>query len=193
MPTPSLRQVIGVPNSTASVEDSILIIIDAQDEYIYGQLPAVDYAEVNIAISGLLEKYRKHNGHIVHVVHNTGSDETPIFTPSGSLTKEMDGIEAVDGEAIVYKKHAGSFSETKLGEVLEEFGLRKLVLTGYMAHGCVSSTAREAATLGYEVVVAEDGVGQRDMKDIPAAEIKRVALMEIDDMFGTVVSSRDIV
>src|SRR5690242_21853176 len=77
MPTPSLRQVIGVPDSTASVEDSVLIVIDAQDEYIYGQLPAVDYAEVNIAISGLLEKYRKRNGQVVHVVHNTGSDETP--------------------------------------------------------------------------------------------------------------------
>lgn len=104
----------------------------------------------------------------------------------------MEGIEAIDGESIVHKKHAGSFSETNLGEILKKTGLNKLVLTGYMAHGCVSSTAREATTLGYEVIVAEDGVGQRDMKDVAAAQIKQIALTEIDDMFGTVVPSAKI-
>ncbi|KAF9738398.1 hypothetical protein PMIN06_011248 [Paraphaeosphaeria minitans] len=193
MSTPSIRQVYGWPNLTASTKDSVLVIIDAQDEYIHGQLPAVDYKEVNVAISSLLEKYRKANGHIVHVLHKTGSDETPIFKPNGKLTKEMDGIEAIESEAIVYKKHAGSFSETNLVEIVRKTGVNKVVLTGYMAHGCVSSTAREATTLGYEVVIAEDAVGQRNMKDIPAAQIKNVAMTELDDMFGTVVSSAQIV
>ncbi|RYN56549.1 hypothetical protein AA0114_g3007 [Alternaria tenuissima] len=192
MPTPSLRQVIGIPNSTASVKDSVLVIIDAQDEYIYGSLPAQDYKQVNIAISSLLEKYREQNGHVVHVLHDTGSDEAPIFKSNDKLTKEMDGVEAIKGETIVWKKHAGSFSETNLAEIVKKTGLRKLVLTGYMAHGCVSSTAREATTLGYETLVVEDGVGQRDMKDIPAGQVKKVALTEIDDMFGTVVKASDI-
>jgi nicotinamidase-related amidase len=104
----------------------------------------------------------------------------------------MDGVEAIKGEAIVWKKHAGSFSESNLAEIVKKTGLRKLVLTGYMAHGCVSSTAREATTLGYETLVVEDGVGQRDMKDIPAGQVKKVALTEIDDMFGTVVKASDI-
>jgi nicotinamidase-related amidase len=192
MSPPSLRQVVGIPNSTASVKDSVLVIIDAQDEYIHGSLPAQDYKEVNVAISSLLDKYRKQNGHVVHVLHNTGSDEAAIFKPNGKLTKEMDGVEAIDGEPIVWKKHAGSFSETDLGQVVRKTGLKKLVLTGYMAHGCVSSTAREATTLGYETLVVEDGVGQRDMKDVPAAQVKKVALTEIDDMFGTVVKSSEI-
>ena len=190
--TPSIRQVIGIPNSTASVKGSVLIIIDAQYEYIYGKLPAEDYKEVNVAISSLLEKYRKQNSPVIHVLHDSGSDEAPIFKSNGKLTKEMDGIEAIDGEHVVLKKHAGSFSETNLGDVLKKIGKNKLVLTGYMAHGCVSSTAREGTTLGYEVLVAEDGVGQRNMKDIPAAQVKKVAMTEIDDMFGTVVSSADI-
>jgi nicotinamidase-related amidase len=192
MSPPSLRQVVGIPNSTASVKDSVLVIIDAQDEYIHGSLPAQDYKEVNVAISSLLDKYRKQNGHVVHVLHNTGSDEAAIFKPNGKLTKEMDGVEAIDGEPIVWKKHAGSFSETDLAQVVRKTGLKKLLLTGYMAHGCVSSTAREATTLGYETLVVEDGVGQRDMKDVPAAQVKKVALTEIDDMFGTVVKSSEI-
>jgi nicotinamidase-related amidase len=192
MSPPSLRQVVGIPNSTASVKDSVLVIIDAQDEYIHGSLPARDYKEVNVVISSLLDRYRKQNGHVVHVLHNTGSDEAAIFKPNGKLTKEMDGVEAIDGEPIVWKKHAGSFSETDLAPVVEKTGLKKLVLTGYMAHGCVSSTARETTTLGYETLVVEDGVGQRDMKDVPAAQVKKVALTEIDDMFGTVVKSSEI-
>jgi nicotinamidase-related amidase len=192
MSPPSLRQVVGIPNSTASVKDSVLVIIDAQDEYIHGSLPAQDYKDVNVAISSLLDKYRKQNGHVVHVLHNTGSDEAAIFKPNGKLTKEMDGVEAIDGEPIVWKKHAGSFSETDLAQVVRKTGLKKLLLTGYMAHGCVSSTAREATTLGYETLVVEDGVGQRDMKDVPAAQVKKVALTEIDDMFGTVVKSSEI-
>ncbi|KNG44135.1 isochorismatase hydrolase [Stemphylium lycopersici] len=190
--TPSIRQVIGIPDSTASVEESALIIIDAQDEYIHGKLPSEDYKEVNVAISNLLQKYRKQNSAIIHVLHDSGSDKAPIFKTNGKLTKEMDGVEAIDGEHIVFKKHAGSFSETNLGDILKTIGKNKLVLTGYMAHGCVSSTAREGSTLGYEVLVAEDGVGQRNMKDIPAAQVKKVAMTEIDDMFGTVVSSADI-
>ncbi|KAH9864503.1 hypothetical protein J1614_010437, partial [Plenodomus biglobosus] len=188
MSTPSLRQVIGMPNSTASVSDSVLIIIDAQDECLYGQLPAIDYKEVNLAISSLLEKYRKLKGQVVHVMHNMGSDDAPIFKPTGKLTKEMDGIEAIDGEAVVHKTFAGSFSGTNLEEIVKKTGLNKLVLTGYMAHGCVSSTAREAATLGFEVLVVEDGVGQRNMKDIPAAEIKKVALAELDDISLAMIS-----
>lgn len=192
MSTPSLRQVVGISDSSASVTDSVLVIIDAQDEYIHGHLRAVDYKQVNVAIASLLAKYRKQSGKVVHVMHNTGSEEAPIFTPSGKLTKEMDGLEAIDGESIVHKKHAGSFSTTNLGAILKDTGLHKLVLTGYMAHGCVSSTAREATTLGYEVVVAADAVGERDMQDISAAQIKRIALAEIHDMFGTVIFSNEI-
>ncbi|CAN9207099.1 unnamed protein product [Alternaria alternata] len=170
MPTPSLRQVIGIPNSTASVKDSVLVIIDAQDEYIYGSLPAQDYKQVNIAISSLLEKYREQNGHVVHVLHDTGSDEAPIFKSNGKLTKEMDGVEAIKGETIVWKKHAGSFSETNLAEIVKKTGLGNLF-------------SRDT----WHMVVY-----QRDMKDIPAGQVKKVALTEIDDMFGTVVKASDI-
>ena len=130
MPTPSLRQVIGIPNSTASVKDSVLVIIDAQDEYIYGSLPAQDYKQVNIAISSLLEKYREQNGHVVHVLHDTGSDEAPIFKSNGKLTKEMDGVEAIKGEAIDERSDAHRIEtmagqENKADEIAERVGQRQ--------------------------------------------------------------------
>lgn len=38
------------------------------------------------------------------------------------------------------------------------------MLVGYMAHVCVSTTARQAAERGYEVVVVKEAVGDRDSK-----------------------------
>jgi hypothetical protein len=107
MSIPFLRQVVGISISAAFVKDSVLVIIDAQDEYVHGELPAVDHKQVNLAIASPLKKYRKQNGQVVYVMHNSGSVEAPIFTPSGKLTKEMDSIEAINSDTIVYKKRAG--------------------------------------------------------------------------------------
>jgi len=70
--------------------------------------------------------------------------------------------------------------------------VKKLVLVGYMAHVCVSTTAREAYQRAYEVVLVEDGIGDRDIPGVNGDELTRVALAELADVFGTVVKSTDI-
>jgi len=60
------------------------------------------------------------------------------------------------------------------------------------AHVCVSTTARQGAQLGYDVVLAEDAIGDRDIPGVSAADVTKVALDEIADAFGTVVKSSDI-
>lgn len=61
-----------------------------------------------------------------------------------------------------------------------------------MAHVCVSTTARQAAEKGYDVVVAEDAVGDRDIPGVKAEDLVRTSLAELSDAFGTVVKSADI-
>jgi len=46
--------------------------------------------------------------------------------------------------------------------------------------------------LGYDVVCAEDAIGDRDIPGVSAEEVTKVALREIGDAFGTVVQSKDI-
>ena len=60
------------------------------------------------------------------------------------------------------KTAPGSFWKTDLEEFIKGTGRNKLVLVGYMAHVCVSTTARQAAERGYEVAIVRDGVGDRD-------------------------------
>lgn len=57
---------------------------------------------------------------------------------------------------------------------------------------CISTTARQGHERGWDVVVVEDGVGDRSIPGVQAEELTRVALAEIADAFGSVVQSKDI-
>lgn len=187
----SFRQILGVPPSTASPTDSALLIIDAQNEYASGNLKVTNAEASGAVIASLLEKYRAANGRIVHILHKT-PDGAPIFTPGTHLSEPFPSLAPKEGEEVIWKQHPGSFAETTLDKVLEAWGVKKVVLTGYMAHVCISTTARQASQRGYDVLVVEDGIGDRDIPDIKGDELTRVVLSELKDVFATVVKSEEI-
>ncbi|KAI0407970.1 Isochorismatase-like protein [Xylaria palmicola] len=187
----SFRQTVGVPPSTASTGDSTLVIIDAQNEYATGLLRTEDVAATRAANAALLGRYRAAAAPVVHVVHRT-PDGAPVFTPGTPLADEFDELRPRPGESVVTKQFPGSFTGTELQAILDGAGRKKVVLTGYMAHVCVSTTARQAAERGWDVIVARDAVGDRHIPGVDAADLVRVALSEIADAFGTVVESKDI-
>ncbi|ENH65705.1 hypothetical protein FOVG_02147 [Fusarium oxysporum f. sp. pisi HDV247] len=187
----SFRDLVGIPASTASPSDSVLIIIDAQNEYAEGQLKVTNAAESRKVIAGLLEKYRAANGSVVHVVHDT-PEGAPVFTPGTKLAEEFDELKPKDGEAVIHKNFPGSFTKTDLQSVLDKTGKKKVVLTGYMAHVCVSTTARQADELGFDVIIPEDAVGDRDIPGVDASQLVKVSLSEIGDAFGTIIKSSSI-
>ncbi|KAF4968007.1 hypothetical protein FSARC_4568 [Fusarium sarcochroum] len=187
----SFRELVGVQPSSASPSDSVLIIIDAQNEYAEGKLQVANVAESRKVIASLLEKYRSANGSIVHVVHAT-PEGAPVFTPGTKLAQEFDELKPRDGESVVEKNFPGSFAKTDLQEILDKTGKKKVVLTGYMAHVCVSTTARQAAERGFDVLIPEDAVGDRNIPGVDAAQLVKVALSEIGDAFGTIIQSESI-
>ncbi|KAH7401204.1 Isochorismatase-like protein [Pyrenochaeta sp. MPI-SDFR-AT-0127] len=187
----SFRSLLGIPAGTASPSDSALLIIDAQNEYASGALTVTNASASGQVIADLLEKYRAANGKVVHILHKT-PEGAPIFTPGTDLADEFKELKAKDGETTIWKQFPGSFEQTELHSTLESWGIKKLVLTGYMAHVCVSTTAREAFQKGYEVILVEDGIGDRDIPGVQGDEVTRVALAELADVFGTVVKSSEI-
>ncbi|RFU24074.1 hypothetical protein B7463_g12259, partial [Scytalidium lignicola] len=188
----SFRQLVGIPPSTASVRDSVLVIIDAQNEYATGHLQTANVSSTRKAISSLLTKYRAANGHIAHILHRV-PDGAPVFTPSTPLSDEFPELEPVHDEKVIWKAHPGSFTGTDLGEYVKSTGKNKVVLVGYMAHVCVSTTARQAAERGLDVLVVSDAVGDRNIPGVDAGELVRVSLAELADAFATVVEEKDIV
>ncbi|MCJ1231687.1 hypothetical protein MMC12_008366 [Toensbergia leucococca] len=190
--TKSFRSLIGVSPSTASTSDSVLIIIDAQNEYANGLLKTVDVNSTRKAIEALLEKYRKAGSErVVHVVHQT-PEGAPVFTQGKEVSQEFEELEVGKGEKLVKKQYPSAFAGTDLHEYLQSTNAKKLVLTGYMAHVCVSTTARQASELGYDVILAEDAIGDRDIPGIKGEDLTKTVLLELSDAFGTVVNSNEI-
>jgi nicotinamidase-related amidase len=93
---------------------------------------------------------------------------------------------------VIWKPLPGAFSQTRLDEVLKSWGVKQIVLVGYMAHVCISTTAREGFQQGYDVVVVEDGIGDRDIPGASGQEVTAMTLKELADVFATVLPSADI-
>lgn len=102
-----------------------------------------------------------------------------------------------NGESVVHKNYPGSFTATTLEEEIKKSGKNKVVLVGYMAHVCVSTTARQAAEKGLQVVIPADAVGDRDIPAVDGsvingAELTKTVLAELKDAFATIVEGKDI-
>lgn len=96
---------------------------------------------------------------------------------------------------MIAKHFPGAFKGTELHSYLQsipEGKGKKIVLAGYMAHVCVSTTARQGHELGYDVVICGDAVGDRDIPGAKGDEVTRMVLVELGDAFGTVVESKDV-
>jgi len=187
----SFRELVGAQPSKASTSDSTLVIIDAQNEYAEGKLKVTNAPESRKAIAALLEKYRKADGKVVHVTHSV-PDGAPVFTPNTKLAEEYEELKPKNGEKVINKIHPSSFADTQLHEYLRGVGGLKIVLTGYMAHVCVSTTARDGARLGYDVLLAEDCIGDRDIPGASGEDVTKMVMTELADAFGTVIQSSDI-
>lgn len=181
------RQIIDVPRYTASPSDFALIIIDAQKEYASGSLTVTNAEASGKVIASLFEKHRAADGTFVHILHKT-PEGASVFTPNTPLADKFDALKARDGEKVIWKGHPGAFAETNLDQVLKGWGIKKVVLTGYMAHICVSTTGRQASQRRYNVVVVEDGIGDRDIPGVRGEELTKVVLAQLENDFA--ISSR---
>ena len=105
----------------------------------------------------------------------------------GSWGAEFYKIEPLPGERIVKKHRYSAFAGTELGEVLQEKGIKSLILTGVTTNVCVESTARDAFMRDYYVVFLKDCTATYNR------EIHESTLRNIDRHFGVVAGSGDVV
>jgi len=177
--------------SKASSHPNLLEFYTHYQRYASGHLKTEDIASTRKANIALLDKYRAAKAPLVHVVHETPPG-APVFTQGTDLAKEFAELKPNEGEKVIVKKVPGSFTGTDLDAYLKTTGKMKVVLTGYMAHVCVSTTARQADERGYDMIIAEDAVGDRDIPGAKAADVVRMSLAELADSFGTVVKADSI-
>ncbi len=98
-------------------------------------------------------------------------------------------LRPLPAEPVIDKPGKGAFYATDLHAILQNRGIRQLIVTGVTTEVCVNSTVREANDRGYDCLVPEDCVGSY----FPEFHTAGLAMIKAQDgIFGWVSHSEKI-
>jgi len=166
-----------------------LLIIDMQRDFLepagFGEMLGNDVSQLRRTIEpnkNLLTAWREagltvihtREGHrpdlsdLPHAKKIRGGGTTTIGDPGPMGRILVRGEEGHDiiaelyplpGEPVIDKPGKGAFFATDLHAILQNRGIKKLIVTGVTTEVCVNTTVREANDRGYDCLVPEDCVG----------------------------------
>jgi len=185
----TLLQMAGAPLDPSPLSEATLLIIDAQNEYRTGALPLTGVDAAVSEIAALLARARAAGAPVVHVQHR--GRPGGAFDLEAERGRIMQEVAPESGEPVVQKPLPNAFADTDLADTLAVAGRKQLVITGFMTHMCVSSTARAALDHGYRVTIPAAACATRDLPApdgsvMEAADIHRCALTELSDRFAII-------
>ncbi|MFE1204776.1 cysteine hydrolase family protein [Streptomyces sp. NPDC058762] len=126
-----------------------LLVIDMQNTTV---AMAHRAAETVAAIAGLSERARAAG---VPVVTVRQRDEGLV--PGTEGWQVVPELAPREGDPVVDKTTPDSFLGTGLDETLRALGVTEVIVTGFATEVCVDTTARQALSRGYDLVVVADG------------------------------------
>ena len=166
-----------------------LLIIDMQRDFLepggFGEMLGNDVSQLRRTIEPngrLLEAWRAKGCQVIHTREGHRPDLTDLppakkvrgrsktcigdARPMGRILVRGEAghdiipeLYPVAGEPVIDKPGKGAFYATDLHAILQNRGIRQLVVTGVTTEVCVNTTVREANDRGYECLVLEDCVG----------------------------------
>jgi len=173
-----------------------LLLVDIQNDYFPGgKMELEGSVEAAKKANELLQCFRDHRLPTVHIQHISRKPDATFFIPGNRGTDINDITAHYEGEPLVQKHYPNSFHETNLLELLREWEIERVIITGMMTHMCVDATARTAADLGFKVMVAEDACATRaltyDDTTIPAEHVHKAFLAALKS-YGQVMPVEQI-
>lgn len=131
---------------------SALLLIDIQNDYFYkGKMELNGSYEVASIAKRLLNDFRKKRKTVIHVQH-IALHKNATFFISGSYGAQIyEEVMPVDGETIIVKNNANSFSGTELFDYLNTKQIEHLTIVGMMNDMSKDPTVRTAKDLGFKV------------------------------------------
>jgi nicotinamidase-related amidase len=151
-------------------------------------------AEANIG--RLLDHWRARGWPVIHVQH-VSREPGSTFRPGQPGVDFKPATAPRPGEPVVVKHTPSAFAATGLAALLEERGLRALVITGFITNNSVETTVRVAATLGFALTVVEDATATFDRRDRDgrlwrAEEVHALSLSNLDGEYARVCATADL-
>ena len=178
-----------------------LIVVDAQNEFSpEGRRPVPNHAQALEVIHRRVDEARREGRPIAWVRHHNppeGSATTSAFVPGSwgaEFSPGLGPLPAREEEAEFVKEVYGAFTGTSIGSWLEARGSEEVLIVGFFAHMCVSTTAREALMRGLHVAVDPAGTGgfpiQHELLGVQSAEeVHRTALLHLSHLGVRIAAS----
>jgi len=170
-----------------------LVVIDLLQGYISGTPCA---ASIVTPINGLAHALRRAGGLVVWVLPDPAMEEAPILRAlwgdgwrAETEPTLADGLETATGDLTVHKQAYSAFfpGKSPLPDLLNARGIDTVLIAGVLTNVCCESSARDAMTLGYRVIMVSDANAAR------SDEEHRSALYNVMRNFGDVRDSNSLI
>ena len=172
-----------------SLDTCALLLIDLQRDFLepggFGEMLGNDVSQLRRVIEpnrALLGAWRARGLPVIHTREGHRPDLTDLppakkvrgrgttcIGDSGPMGRILVRGEAghdiipelypLPSEPVIDKPGKGAFFATDLHAILQNLGIRQLIVTGVTTEVCVNTTVREANDRGYDCLVPEDCVG----------------------------------
>lgn len=176
-----------------------LILIDIQQGFDAPVWGARNNPDAEERAAGLLAHWRKNNWPIYHIQHISTEAGSPLVGAGAAIQK---CVEPRGDEVVLQKSVNSAFIGTDLEKRLHEAEIKDVVICGLTTPHCVSTTARMAANLGFNVRLVADATASftssanmgwsKGAAALDAQTIHDVALAHLHGEFATVINSVDV-
>lgn len=173
-----------------------LLSIDFQkgfDDPVWGLRNNPDAEE---KMASLLSAWRDKGFPIIHIQHCSVEENSPLR--AGLLGNEFKSeVKPLQGEVIFTKSVNSAFIGTNLEKYLRENSIKSIVIAGLTTDHCVSTSARMAGNLGFDVTLVSDATATFDRKGetgihYSADQIHKIHLASLNGEFCKVLTSSDV-
>lgn len=183
------------PERTALVVVDMVSFFVAENEYSRGIVPNIQSLASCLRAAGGAVAWvlPRHGEPTARDEEFFGRDVAQMYSASGGLgpprTRLWHEFEPADSDVVVEKAAPSAFfpDRSPLPAILDARGIDTVLITGTVTNVCYESSARDASTLGYRVVMVADANAARRDEDHNAT------LYTIYRSFGDVRPTADVI
>lgn len=174
-----------------------LLVVDVQNEFSPdGQRAVPGHAAALARILEHAAAARAERRPIAWIRHHNRPHESRAFVPGSWGAEFAPGVGPRPGagpEREFTKEVYGAFTGAPLDAWLAEVGATEVMVVGFFAHMCVSTTTREALMRDLEVTLDPAATGARDLVHpvlgrLSAAEVVRSAFLQLEHMGARILT-----
>ena len=177
--------------------DTALVVIDIQNDYFPGGAMELEGADAaGRKAGGALARFRERGLPVFHVRHLSVRPGATFFLPGTRGAEIHAAVTPRSGEPVLEKNFPNSFRNTELKAMLDQEGIKNLVIAGMMTHMCVDASVRHAADLGYKVTLLGDACATRAQtyagETVPARQVHAAFLAALNGFYAKVVDTHEL-